>query len=208
MPRAAGRVLRTFPWPEVGIASGLAAALFAAATALTSSIGFWLVLLALAGCGGAAAYVLDEASGPVVDASPTSRRRRFGWRLGLVVVPAAVGVVGLAMVGTADPAVPWRRLLLVLAGYLAIGVMTAAVLRSRGRAAPGDLAAVVVALGTSLVVLVDPLHQWVPVLPYDVAGWSRTAALWILTIVACVGAVIVGLRDPAAAPLLPRRTRH
>ena len=206
---ARGRLLRAFPWPEVCLSTGGAAAAFTLAVALLpSAAGFRLLLLSLALCGAAAAYVLDEAAGSVVDATSTSRRWRLGSRLVIVALPALVGAAGLAAAGRSDPALLWQRLGLVLVGYLAIAVAAAAVLRHNGRSTPGDLAAVLVATGTFLVTVVDPLHRWVSVLPLgSEAEWRRTAALWSAVIVLGAGIVLVTMRDPAAPSLVrPRKS--
>ena len=194
------RPLRAFPWPEVCLTTGGAAAAFTLAVALLPSAGgFRLLLLSLALCGAAAAFVLDEAAGPVVDATPTSRTWRLGCRLVIVLLPASVGVAGLAAAGRSDPTLLWQRLGLVLVGYLAIGVAVAAVLRHNGRPTPGDLAAVLVATGTFVVTLVDPLHRWVSVLPLgSEAEWGRTAALWSGVILVTGSTTLVAMRDPVA----------
>ena len=201
-----GRLLRACPWPGICLTTGLSAALFVLARALLPSpVGFWLLLLSLSACGAAAAYVLDEDAAPVVDASPTSRTRRIGWRLVVLLFPASVGIGGLAMVGNDEPDLPWRRLVLVLVGYLAIGVAVAAVLQRNELPAPGDLAAVLVAAGTWLAVVVDPLHRWIAMLPGDPdASWGRTAALWSGVIALSAVTLLVALRDPAARQIRRR----
>jgi len=204
---ARGRPLRAFPWTEVCLTTGGAAAAFTlAAAVLPSAAGFPLLLLSLALCGGAAAYVLDEAAAPVVDATPMSRTWRLGCRVVIVALPASVGVAGLAAAGRSDPTLLWQRLGLVLVGYLAVGVAVAAALRHNGRATPGDLAAVLVATGTLLVTMVNPLRRWVSLLPGDpAASWGRTVAVWLTVILVCAVAVRVGMRDPAARPIRRRR---
>jgi len=207
---ARGRLLRAFPWPEVCLTTGGAAAAFTLAVAvLPSAAGFRLLLLSLALCGGAAAYVLDEAAGPVVDATPMLRRWRLGCRLFVVALPASVGVAGLAAAGRSDPTLLWHRLGLVLVGYLAIGVAVAAVLRHNGRPTPGDLAAVLVATATFLVTMVNPLHRWVALLPFgSEVEWGRTAALWSGIITVSAVTLLVSMRDPVARTLVrPRKLR-
>ena len=67
-------------------------------------------MLGLAACGGAAAYVLDEESAAVLDATPTSLAHRVRWRLVLVAMPAAVALTGLLLLDRLDPSTHWLRL--------------------------------------------------------------------------------------------------
>ena len=134
--RGAG-VLRSAPWlPLLGGSAAAAALLGVAVLVHGSGFAPFAALLGLAACGGAAAYVLDEESAYVLDATPTSRGRRVAWRLLLVAVPGLVALAGLLGLDHLDGATHWLRLLPFAAASLAMGVGLAAGLRRDG-AAPG-----------------------------------------------------------------------
>jgi len=81
------RIVRSAPWLPLLAGSTAATLLLLGAVAWHGS-GFAPVatLLGLAACGGAAAYVLDEESAVVLDATPTSLAHRVRWRLVLVAI--------------------------------------------------------------------------------------------------------------------------
>ncbi|MGZ4637672.1 MAG: hypothetical protein ACXV2J_01300 [Actinomycetes bacterium] len=155
-------------------------------------------LLGLAACGGATAYVLDEESAAVLDATPTSRGRRVLWRLPLVALPAAVALCGLVALNRVDGSTHWLRLLPLAAGSLAIGVGFAAALRRAGTGTPGDLAGVLAVSLVVLLVVVDPLRRWATVSPLgNDAHAGRSAALWGVVVVVCGAVALACSRDPA-----------
>jgi hypothetical protein len=192
------RLLRAAPLAPVLVASAVALALLGlAATGPRSALGFMAALLGVAGASAAAAYVLDERAVPVLDATPTSRSYRVGWRLLLVLVPASAVVVGLGLLAAADPDAHWWRLGLLAAGGLASGVGAAALLRGLGREAPGDVAGVVTALGVVFAALGDPLKRWVSLVPLgDVRHVERSVVLYTGLVGCCAVVVLLAARDP------------
>ncbi len=194
-------LIRAAPWSALlGAATAAAALLGLAVMARRTELVVPLTLLGLGACGGAAAYTLDEAAAEIADATPTSRPRRLGWRLTVVVVPGTVSMLGLlAVVQGAS----WGRTLPVALGTVAVGVATAAVLRRAGRPAPGDLAGPV-ALGVILLtVATDPLRRWFTLVPLGgSAPTSRTALAWGVTAGVCLLVVLGCERDPG------RHARH
>ena len=196
--RGAG-VLRSAPWlPLLGGSAAAAALLGVAVLVHGSGFAPFAALLGLAACGGAAAYVLDEESAYVLDATPTSRGRRVAWRLLLVAVPGLVALAGLLGLDHLDGATHWLRLLPFAAASLAIGVGLAAGLRRDGAAA-GDLAGVLTVSVVVLLVAADPLRRWVPVLPLgDSGGAGRSALMWAAVVAGCAAVVVRCSRDPAA----------
>jgi len=196
--RRGERILRSAPWPPLlGSATAAAILICIAALAHRTGLAAPTTLLALAACGAAAAYSLDEEATPVADATPTSRRRRAGWRIPLAVLPMAVAVCGLFTLHRLDPEMKWLRLLPLAGGALAIGIGLAAVLRHRGTAAPGDLAGVVTLVGVVLIVSIDPLRRWVALFPLgDAAHAGRSVALWLAVVGVCAVVTLACTRDP------------
>jgi hypothetical protein len=191
------RVVRSAPWAGLLGVSLVAASLLALAT-LTTGLAPTVARLGLATCGGAAAYLLDEEASAIADASPTSRGRRVVWRLLLLVPPLLVAMAGLFDLNRQEPALHWWRLLPLAIGALATGVAAAAILRRRGAAAPGDLAAPVTTLGIVLVSALDPLHRWVSLAPLGSTPHAgRSAVLWAGITIGCVAVTAVCSRDPA-----------
>ena len=195
--RGAG-ILRSAPW--LPLLAGSAAAtllLLGAVVGHGSGFAFIPTLLGLAACGGAAAYVLDEESAAVLDATPTSRAHRVLWRLVLVAMPAAVALTGLLALDRLDPPTHWLRMVPFAAGCLAIGVVLAAVLRRSGHRAPGDLAGVVAVAVVVLLVATDPLKAWVSVAPLGDTGHAgRTVLLWAAVVLVCAAVTVGCSRDP------------
>ena len=192
------RIVRSAPWLPLLAGSTAATLLLLGAVAWHGS-GFAPVatLLGLAACGGAAAYVLDEESAVVLDATPTSLAHRVRWRLVLVTVPAAVAMTGLLLLDRLDPSTHWLRMVPFAAGCLAIGVVFAAVLRRGGNRAPGDLAGVVAVAVVVLLVATDPLKAWVSVAPLgDTGHVGRTILLWSAVVLVCAAVTARCSRDP------------
>ena len=192
------RILRSAPWLPLLTGSGAAALLLLGAL-LAHGTGFAPVttMLGLAACGGAAAYVLDEESAVVLDATPTSLAHRVMWRLLLVAMPAGVALIGLLLLDRLDPSTHWLRMVPFAAGCLAIGVVLAAVLRRGGHRAPGDLAGVVAVAVVVLLVATDPLKAWVSVAPLgDTGHTGRTTLLWAAIVLICAAVTARCSRDP------------
>jgi len=190
--------VRSAPWLPL-LAGSAAATLLLLGAVVWHGSGFAPIttLLGLAACGGAAAYVLDEESAAVLDATPTSQAHRVRWRLVLVALPAAVAMTGLLLLDRLDPSTHWLRMVPFAAGFLAIGVVLAAVLRRGGNRAPGDLAGVVAVSVVVLLVATDPLKAWVSVAPLGDSGHvGRTVALWSAVVLVCVAVTARCSRDP------------
>jgi hypothetical protein len=205
--RARG-VIRAAPWLAVlGVAAGGAGLLLLAALVHGTDVAAGIALLGVAACAAGAAYVLDEESATVTDATPSSRALRTAWRLPVVALPAAVGLGGLALLDGLDPATHWLRLSPLLLGAVAAAVAVAAALRRAGAATPGDLASVLVATSTVLLVPLDPLRRWAHVAPLgdgvSAADIGRTVAMWAAVVVASAVVVAGCTREPAA-----RRSRR
>jgi hypothetical protein len=191
-------VLRSAPW--LPLLAGTGAAMLLLLGAVVGNGGGLapvMSMLGLAACGGAAAYVLDEESTTVLDATPTSRAHRVLWRLTLVAMPAAVAFTALLLLDRLYPQTHWLRMVPFAAGCLAIGVVLAAVLRRGGNRAPGDLAGVVAVAIVVLLVATDPLKAWVSVAPLgDTAHTGRTALLWSAVVLVCAAVTARCSRDP------------
>jgi hypothetical protein len=185
----------------VGGGSALGAAILAACLVLAGDDPPLVPLrLALAALAAAAAYVLDEPAAGAVDAVPRTRRRRTGDRIPAVAFPTGVWVAGIAAMELRVPSTPAVGLLVEGVGAVAIAVALAAVLRSPGRAEPGDVVASTVGVVILAGVVLDPPLWW-PVPPFPVvAGWAGSTALRAALTVAAA-AVVAASRDPY------RRTR-
>lgn len=204
MSATVGRtVLRAAPWPTLLGGCAAAAALFGIAAAVRHGpLAFPLSLLGLGLCGATAAYVLDEASAEVEDATPTGRGARVGWRLLIALLPFAAGAVAVLLLDTVGGAGGWDRLVPVAAGSVGVGLALASGLRRAGRFAPGDLAG---ALAFGVVVLVvanEPLHRWVSLAPLESPTYPRATALaWLLVLVTCAAVLAACERDPGRPPI-------
>jgi len=192
------RVLRSTPWlPVIGASTAGTALLLAAALAPTSAFAFFAVVIGLATCGAAAAYLLDEESGVVLDATPASRGLRTRWRLVPLVVPAGAALAGLAVLDAAADRGQWELpdVAPLACGAVAAGTSIAAALRRR-TSTPGDVAAAVTLAAVLLVVAANPLRRWAPVLPTDGAGEGRSALLWASVVLVAAAVVVRCSRDP------------
>ncbi|MBB2890675.1 hypothetical protein [Flexivirga oryzae] len=198
MSPLARALLRTVPWaPVVGMTAGVAVLFGCAILLRHSAISGLLVVVALGAGAGCAAFLLDEPAVEIADATPASRGRRAGWRVALAPLVVGVLVVGLLALGGLDPATHWSRLWVVgLAGTL-LGLGAAAGLKRGGRAAPGDLAAVLACGAVVLIALANPLQRWVPGLPLG-AGESaaRSVVMWVALGVVGALATVALERDP------------
>jgi hypothetical protein len=192
-------IQRSAPWlPLLGTAGAAAMLLLIAVLARGTGIAPFVTLLALSACGGAAAYVLDEESAAVLDATPTSRGRRVLWRLPLIAVPATVALVGLLILDRLDGSLHWLHLGPLALGSLAIGVALAAALRRGGTGTPGDLAGVLAVGSVVLLVATDPLRHWVSVVSLgDTAHSGRSLVLWTTVVAGCAAVTFACCRDPA-----------
>ena len=192
-------MLRSTPWLPATLASAAGNALLvAAALAPASSFAFFAVVIGLATCGAAAAYLLDEESAVVLDATPASRSLRTRWRLVPAVLPLAAALTGLAALDRADGSGQWAwlRIAPLACGAVAAGTALAALLRHR-TSTPGDVAAAVTLTGFLLLVATNPLRHWAPALPVDAAGAGRSALFWASVVLAAAGVVVRCSRDPA-----------
>jgi hypothetical protein len=196
------RIQRSAPWlPLLGAVGVAALLLLIAVLGHGTGLASVVTLLGLSMCGGAAAYVLDEESAAVLDATPTSRGRRVLWRLPLIALPATVALVGLLMLDRLDGSTHWLRLGPLTVGSLAIGVALAAALRRGGTGAPGDLAGVLAVGTVVLLVATNPLRHWVSVIPLgDTAHAGRSVLLWTAVVTACAAVTFACCRDPAHRP--------
>jgi hypothetical protein len=201
---AVGRaVLRAAPWPVLLGGCAAAAALFGIAAAVRhGGMVLPLSLLGLGLCGATAAYVLDEASAEVEDATPTGRRARVAWRLALALLPFVVGSAAVLLLDDLGGATGWSRLVPVAAGSVAAGVALASGLRRTGRFAPGDLASAIAFGLVVLVVAIEPLHAWVSLAPLDASTYPlATAMAWLLVLFGCAAILAACERDPGRPPI-------
>ncbi|MCZ7588133.1 MAG: hypothetical protein M5U27_04580 [Gaiella sp.] len=199
MSASVGRaVLRAAPWPTLLGGCVAAAALFGIAAALRhGALAFPLSLLGLGLCGATAAYVLDEASAEVEDATPTGRRARVAWRLPIALLPFAVGAAAVLMLDDPGGAAGWDRLVPVAAASVACGLGVASALRRSGRLAPGDLASAIAFGLVFLAVAFEPLDAWVSLAPLESPSYPLATALaWALVLLSCAAVLAACERDP------------
>jgi hypothetical protein len=190
-------VLRGAPWVAIAAASGTAGVLL-----LISSVwpdrpfAAFFLGLGLAALGAAACFVLDEPAAEVVDAAPVPLRQRSIVRGIALAVPLGLGALAaVAREVRLAETTAWGTLLEVL-GLTVVGLTVAAVLRRRGQAAPGELAATGVACFVLLLVLKEPTAKWVAVLPSGPdPHWDRTLILWLAIIAACLVTLARSTRD-------------
>jgi hypothetical protein len=196
-------VLRAAPWPVVLGGCAAATAMFGiAAAARHGGMVLPLSLLGLGLCGATAAYVLDEDSAEVEDATPTGRRARVSWRLPIAVLPFGVGSGAVLLLDDRGGAAGWDRLVPVAAGAIAAGIGLASGLRRTGRFAPGDLAGAITFGSVVIVVAIEPLRSLVTLAPLDSPAYPlSTAVAWALVLVGCAAVFAVCERDPGRPPV-------
>ena len=185
------------PWRPVGTLTGAGLLLLAVASTWTTSVvaGTALVL-GVAVLAAATAYVLDEAAAEVVDATPTSLRRRSLSRLlvaGVILAAGSLGVVVLALRSDENARL---GVLVWLVGCVLAAVATAATLRRHvaepGDAVGGGLLAVVIVLA-----LLNPLARWVDVFPSGPdERWTRAFVLWDAVGFVSLAVLARATRDP------------
>jgi hypothetical protein len=153
-----------------------------------------LAAVAAAVLGGAAATLLDEPAAAIVDTLPRPFWWRAAARLLLAGVLAGAWIVGVALVGVAPTGRP-DVVRLEGVALILIGVGSAAVLRRRGRSAPGSAVAGGLVVITVFAALQNPIHRWLPLFSYGPDGtWDASARLWTglaLAAVAVLGATCV-----------------
>jgi hypothetical protein len=195
-------VARSAPWPVLAGMTLTAASLFCLAGWLHDhEMALLVALMAVGTCAAAAGYVLDEESGDIADATPTSRPVRMAWRLPLAGLLAAAGVGALLGLHQLDPATPWLHLAPVAVGGVALGLALSAALRRSGNPNPGDLAAVVTLGALVPTVLVDPLRRWVSLTSLQSPHYApRTALAWVVIVLASALVVLACEADPGRAP--------
>jgi fluoroquinolone transport system permease protein len=191
-------VVRSAPWRVLAGITLLAASLFCLAGWLRHDhMALLIALVAVGTCAAAAAYVLDEESGDVADATPTSRPVRMAWRLPVAALLTSVGVGALLGLHQLDPTTPWLHLAPVAVGGVALGLACSSSLRRGGNPAPGDLAAVVTLGALVPTVLVDPLRRWVSLTSLQTPDYAtRTAFAWVVIVLACALVVLACEADP------------
>jgi hypothetical protein len=203
------RILRSAPW--VALLGGTVTAtvlLTIAALADRTDLGTVSTFLGLSVCGGTAAYILDDETGVVADATPTSRPSRTAWRMPILLLPVGVALAGLFVLDRLDPATHWWWLGPLAMGAIATGVALAAAFGRDGGATPGDLAGVITVAVTVLVVALNPLRHWVAVAPLDGTGHAgRSLVLWIAVIAICGAVTLASTRDPGHRSGLRRGAR-
>jgi hypothetical protein len=155
-----------------------------------------LLRLALVSLAAVAAFVLDEPAAAAVDAVPRTLRRRTGNRAVVLGLPLVLWTAGIAAVEWRTPAIPATGLLVEGMGVLAVTVALAAVLRSGGRAEPGEVTAAAVGGGILTLVVFDVPSWWpVPIFPAD-EGWSASTVLWGLLSVTSAMVAVGASREP------------
>jgi hypothetical protein len=198
MDSAGLRILRCAPWLAVLASAGPAGALlWLAGLRPHGTLALGAAVLGIALCAACAAFVLDDDALDLADATPTSRGRRAGWRAPIVLAPMAIAVVGLAHLDRGDPGVHWLRLAPAAVGAIASGLALASGLRRAGTANPGDLAAPVAFMATLLVVAVDPLRRWLPLVPLGASAYPmRSALAWTVIAATAITLTVLTARDP------------
>ena len=185
------------PWRPVATLTGAGLLLLAVpATWTTSVVAGTALVLGVAVLAAATAYVLDEAAAEVVDATPTSLRRRSLSRLlvaGVILAAGSLGVVVLALRSDENARL---GVLVWLVGCVLAAVATAATLRRHvaepGDAVGGGLLAVVIVLA-----LLNPLARWVDVFPSGPdERWARAFVLWDAVGFVSLAVLARATRDP------------
>jgi hypothetical protein len=196
-------VARTVAWAPLlgGALACLAITAAAGATAGTTSLGRWPGLGALALCTGAA-FLLDEAAGATLDATPRSRARRRMLRIGLA-FPLLCGVwAGSLWYATAVEGTPFgpdtrAALSVQLGAMLALTLAASAIaLRLMPDERGGWTGAAVLfsLLGAALWL---PERWTLLAAPGDDA-WNAAQQRWAALLALALLALVWASRDPAA----------
>jgi hypothetical protein len=206
------RVARTIAWPALlagGVACAGAIALAGLAGGLSAQAR-WPGLAGLALCGGLA-FLLDDAAGPTVGASPTSLARRRMVLIALVLPFACAVWAGSMWYATSVDGAPFgpdarRGLSLQFAAMLAVtlGASAAAL-----RVMPGERGGwtAVVALLLLLVAAFYLPQRWALLAGTDDPGWAAAQQRWLVLL--ALGVLSLGLasRDPATSGRRARAAR-
>jgi hypothetical protein len=182
--------LRAVAWAGVLCGCAVAAVLTALTIAVPAAfpVGVWL---ALAGVGGAGAYILDDPTAAVSDATPATVRRRALGRAPALIAPLAVWLLCVLAVDARYDRLPALIALGAGAACTAAGFAAAALLRHFGWNEPGEA----VAFGFGALMLGGAIFQPAihGVTPYD----PRPAAMlwWIAVTAVATGALWFGTRD-------------
>ena len=191
--------MRAVSWPGVLAGSALIVLLTLLSLAVPSSfpVAAWM---ALAGVAGAAAFVLDDGSAAVVDATPRTLRRRTVARVPAAVLPMAVWSGCVFLVDRRYAELPAWLALLAGAASVTAGVAASTVVRRAGWAEPGELVSLGVGgLLISAALLPPAIRE---VTPYDPR--PAAAAWWTLL----GGLAAVTLAAVTRDPLAPRPCRR
>jgi hypothetical protein len=171
--------LRAVSWPVVGGSSAVAALVGAGGVAWPGS-GQDLLPIAFALLAVAAAFVLDEPAGAVVDVAPVSAARRTAVRSLALLIPLGVGAILVLALALRAARPPWPTMALVLGGNVLLGFAVACVVRRRA-GEPGPLAAPAVLAVLIVPGLLPPVARWVHTFPAaapDQNGLPVTAWWW------------------------------
>lgn len=190
---------RTLPVPE-------AAAALAATAGLLWLVGRWpwelwpVAGMAAAAVGAAVARFFDEPAASVVDTTP----RALWWRTAARLLPAAlVATVWVTLASVPDLQGAGRPGLLRLQGVAVIlaAAAVATALRRHGHATPGAAVGGLLLPLLTLLALMNPAHEVLPLFPYGPDdAWTRATGLW-------TGAAVVAAAVLARSCVRTRRRR-
>jgi hypothetical protein len=146
---------------------------------------------------GTSAWAVDETAARIVDVAP----RPLWWRhVARATTPLLLAVAWASMHVVVRNRLPDHLWFFVLQGVTAaaLGFATGALLRSTGRAEPGQWIASFICPLTLGVALAKPLDEHAPMFPvWPHDDWARSAAIWSAAAVVAVIFAVQTLRREA-----------
>jgi hypothetical protein len=185
------QMLRAGAWPAVVGLSGVALVVGGSGVAFPTA-GTALLAIAFTLLAAAAAFVLDEPAGQVVDVTPTGPARRTGIRALALLAPAAAGGVLTLAAELRGLALPGPATGLALVGNVVLGFTVACLVRTH-TGEPGAASSAIVTLILMAPLMVPFVARRVSTFPASQGSALSSNTVWWTVLALCVPAVAVSV---------------